>query len=261
MALTGANVFLIGPGYIGREVIDRLLEHGYKVTTLVRRKEAVQELEKDGIKTVMGTIDDAAIITEQTIKSDIVIHTATADHLESVEAVIAGIEKRASKGLFTIYIHTSGCSFLSDDSNGEYKSDMIYSDKKPDDLDARPDSASHRLIDLAIIKARQRLGKQAKIFIMLPPMIYGVTQHGRLSIQIITMARFAIKHKYAGYAGKGKSVWGLIHVKDLSHGYLTMLQWLENSPPDAALEHPYFFCENGEEISVSKSLCTPSSRL
>jgi nucleoside-diphosphate-sugar epimerase len=250
MASKGKNVFLIGPGYIGREVIDRLLENEYKVTTLVRRKDAVQELENAGVKTIMGTIDDPAIITEHSAKSDIVFHTATADHIASVEAVIAGIDQRASKGLFTIYIHTSGCSFLSDESNGEYKSDMIYSDKKPEDMDARPDSASHRMIDLAIIKARQRLGTKAKIFIMLPPLIYGATQHGRLSIQAITMARFAMKHKYAGYAGKGKSVWCPIHVKDLSYGYLTMLQWLENSPTEAALEHPYFFCENDEEISV-----------
>jgi hypothetical protein len=250
MASSGKEVFLIGPGYIGREVVDRLLENGYKVTTLVRRKEAAQELEKDGVKTVMGTIDDANIITEQTNKSDIVIHTATADHIESVEAVIVGIDQRAGNNLHTIYIHTSGCSFLSDDSNGEYKSDMIYSDKKPEDMDARPDSASHRSIDLAIIKARQRLGKNAKMFIMLPPLIYGATQHGRLSIQVITMARFTIKHKYAGYAGKGKSVWGLIHVKDLSYGYMTMLQWLETCSSEVALEHPYFFCESGEEISV-----------
>jgi nucleoside-diphosphate-sugar epimerase len=250
MASNDANVFLIGPGYIGRELIDRLLENAYKVTTLVRRKEAIQELEKDGIETVMGTIDDASLITKQTIKSDIVFHTATSDHIESVKAVIAGIEQRAEKGLSTIFIHTSGCSFLSDNSNGEYMSNIIYSDKRPDDMDALPDSASHRLIDLAIIKARQRLGRQAKMFIMLPPLIYGATQHGRLSVQAITMARFAIKHKYAGYVGKGKSVWALIHVKDLSYGYLTMLQWLERSPPDIALEHPYFFCENGEEISV-----------
>ncbi|KAH7066710.1 hypothetical protein BKA63DRAFT_571119 [Paraphoma chrysanthemicola] len=69
-------------------------------------------------------------------------------------------------------------------------------------MDARPDSSSHHMIDLAIIKARQRLGTKAKIFIMLPPLIYGATQHGRLSIHIITIARFAIKHKYAGYWSK-----------------------------------------------------------
>jgi nucleoside-diphosphate-sugar epimerase len=260
MTSDGTNVFLIGPGYIGREVIDRLLENGYTVTTLVRRKEAVQELEEAGVKTVMGTIDDAAIITDYTAKSDIVFHIATADHLDSVNAVIAGIDQRASQGLFTTFIHTSGCGTLSDDSNGEYVSNKIYSDKKPEDIDTLPDSAPHRNVDLAIIRARNRLGDKAKIFIMLPPLIYGATQHGRLSIQVITMAHFALKHGYAGYAGKGKAVWCPIHVKDLSYGYWTMLQWLEKSPPEVALEHPYFFCENGTEISVRQFPTTDSPR-
>lgn len=249
MSGSGLNVFLIGPGYIGREVIDRLLESEYRVTALVRRESAGKELEKDGISFVLGSLESADIITQQTAASDIVIHTATADDLASVNAVISGIDQRAAKNKHTIYIHTSGCSFLSDDSNGEYKSDMVYSDKRPEDLDARPDSASHRGIDLAIIQARQRLGLKAKLFIMLPPLIYGVTKHQRLSIQITTMARFALKHQYAGHVGKGKSAWGLVHVSDLARGYRTMLDWLVTSPPEAALSHPYFFCENGKEIT------------
>jgi nucleoside-diphosphate-sugar epimerase len=249
MSKPGKSVFLIGPGYIGLEVLDRLLENGYDVTALVRREEAAQDLKKRGAKSVMGTIADKDIITKQSALSDIVIHTATADDMPSVEAVIDGIDQRAKQDKFTIYIHTSGCSFLSDDSEGAYKSDQIYSDKKPADMDARPDSSSHREIDLAIIKARNRLGQKAKLFIMLPPLIYGATKNDRLSIQVITLARFALKHKYAGHVGKGKAEWGTIHVSDLSHGYLTMLKWLESSPPEAALEHPYFFCENGEEIS------------
>lgn len=249
MSIPGRKVFLIGPGYIGREVIDCLLESEDHVTALVRRESAGKELEKDGISFVLGSLEDAEIITKQTAASDIVIHTATADDLGSVNAVISGIDQRASENKHTIYIHTSGCSFLSDDINGEYKSDMVYSDKSPEDMDARPDSASHRSIDLAIIRARQRLGVKAKLFIMLPPLIYGVTRHQRLSIQITTMARFALKHKYAGYVGKGKSAWGLVHVADLARGYRTMLDWLVTSPPETALSHPYFFCENGMEIT------------
>jgi nucleoside-diphosphate-sugar epimerase len=253
MSIPGKNVFLIGPGYIGLEIIDRLLGNGYNVTAMTRREDAAKALKQSGVTPVMGSLEDTATITSNAAANDIVIHSATADDLPSVEAVIAGIDQRADEGEQTIYIHTSGCSFLSDDSNGEYKTDMIYSDKHPEDMDARPDSASHRGIDLAIIAARRRLGTKAKIFIMLPPLIYGATKHNRLSIQMITMARFAMKHKYAGYAGKGKSVWRPIHVADLSRGYLTMLQWLERSPEDVALEHPYFFCENGTEISWSEA--------
>ncbi|KAH0151627.1 NAD dependent epimerase/dehydratase family protein, partial [Aureobasidium melanogenum] len=213
MSESSKKVFLIGPGYIGLEVMDRLLEAGYPVTTLVRRKEAAEELKhKENVEVVMGTIDDLDLITKQTAAHDIVIHTATADHLPSVQAVIKGIEQRAAQDKQTFYIHTSGCSFLSDDSHGSYGSDKIYKDTNPADLDARPDTASHREIDLAILAARNKLGRKAKLFIILPPLIYGASSYGKLSIQVITMARFALKHKYAGYVGGGKGIWGLVHV-------------------------------------------------
>ncbi|KAI5272091.1 NAD(P)-binding protein [Aureobasidium subglaciale] len=191
------------PGYIGLEVLDRLLEKDYDVTTLVRRQEAADELKQKNVKVVMGTIDDLDLITQQTASHDVVIHTATADHLPSVQAVVKGIKQRAADDKHTFYIHTSGCSFLSDDSHGKFSSDKIYTDTNPADLDARPDTSSHRGIDLAILEARNKLGTKAKLFIMLPPLIYGASSHGKLSIQVITMARFALKHKYAGYVGGG----------------------------------------------------------
>lgn len=250
MSTANKTVFLIGPGYIGRAVADLLSEHGYSVTTLVRREAAAKELANDGIKAVFGDLDDKEVIQKQAEASDVVIHTATADHLPSVEAVLDGIRRRAAHDQRTIYIHTSGASFLSDDSRSAYKSDVVYSDKKPQALDARPDSASHRSIDLAIIKARKELGTKAKVFIVLPPLIYGsIPKHGRLSIQIPTMARFALKHRYAGHVGKGQAVWSLVHVSDLARAYMTILHWLERSDDSTALEHPYFFCENGQEMS------------
>ena len=150
------DVFLIGPGLIGLEVIHRPLENGYNVNALVRRKPAAEKLENLGVKTVLGTLDDVDVIEQHSAASNIVIHTATADHLPSVEAVIRGIDRRAKEDKQTIFIHTSGCTFLSDDSNGEFKSETVYSDKDPATLDARPETSSHREIDLTIIRARQR---------------------------------------------------------------------------------------------------------
>ncbi|OAP58163.1 hypothetical protein AYL99_07253 [Fonsecaea erecta] len=250
MATSGKSVFLIGPGFIGREVLDLLLAEKYAVTTLTRRENYAAELQQSGAKTVLGSLDDRDTIIKQTVASDIVIHTATADHLPSVEAVIAGIEERAGQGKQTIFIHTSGTSLLSDDAKGEYKSDKIFYDDKPEDIDALPDSASHRLIDLAIVRGRQRLGNKAKMVIMIPPLIYGANpKYKRLSIQLPTLTRFALKHGYAGYVGKGASVWSEIHVVDLARGYLTLLHWLEQTDASKVLENPYFFCENGREFA------------
>jgi saccharopine dehydrogenase-like NADP-dependent oxidoreductase len=44
-----SQVFVVGPGYVGREIIDLLLAEGkYEITTLVRRQDAAKEFEKDG---------------------------------------------------------------------------------------------------------------------------------------------------------------------------------------------------------------------
>lgn len=243
------SVFLLGPGFIGLEILGELLRAGYQVTTLVRRQEARAGLEKLGSKTVHGSLDDGDIIRNAAAAADIVIHSASADHKPSVVSILEGIGERAKAGKSSIYIHTSGCSVLTDDSNGEYVSEKIYEDDKPETVDSVADDAPHRAIDLAILKRRGELGAKAKISLVFPPVIYGVGKDNRLSIQIPTMARFALKHGFAGYVGKGKSVWGQIHVSDLARGYLTILHYMESTSGEKVLENPYFFIENGDEYS------------
>lgn len=244
------KVFLIGPGLIGADLLELLVEDGYEVTTMVRREEHAAQVKEIGAKVIMGNLDDKDIIQKHTAGSPIVIHAATADHLPSVEAVIDGIRERANKGQETIFIHTSGTSELVDNSKGMYKSDKIYSDERPEEVDAVPDSAPHREIDLAILAARKELGTKAKIIIILPPLVYGVGKRiKRLSIQLPTMTRFALKHGWAPVIGKGLSIRCTIHVQDLVRGYMIILHWMEQSSAEEVLRNPYFFCESGEEMA------------
>jgi nucleoside-diphosphate-sugar epimerase len=180
----------------------------------------------------------------------ITVHTATADHLPSVLAVLDGIKTRAASGKSTIYIHTSGTSILDDNSNGSIASSTIYTDTDPAAINALPDTAMHRNIDLAILSAQQSLGEKAKIAVMIPPLIYGINPlHKRLSIQVPTLARFALKHGFSGHIGPGLSVESQIHVLDLARGYIVLLHHMESSPLSTFLANPYFFCENGQEYS------------
>jgi nucleoside-diphosphate-sugar epimerase len=244
------SVFLIGPGFIGGELLDHLLEENYAVTALVRRRCAVAEFAKLGVKAVIGTLDEGRLIRGQVAASDIVFHVATSDHLLSVQSVLDGIRTRAEQGLMTYYIHTSGTSLLADKAAGRYIDNVIYDDERPSQIDTVRLDAPHRQIDLEIVGARQALAKFAKIAIMIPPVIYGVsTREKRLSIQLPTHIRYSLKHGYAGQVGSGLSVWGYIHVKDLARGYMTLLHWMERSSTEEVLENPYFFCENGEELS------------
>ncbi|ESZ94112.1 NAD dependent epimerase/dehydratase family protein [Sclerotinia borealis F-4128] len=244
----GNQIFLIGPGFIGGEVLDILLQESYEITVLVRRQAAAEELEKLGVKTVKGSLADSEIIARQAFLSDIVIHTATADDLVSVEAVIQGITRRVENGSTAIYIHTSGAGLLGDNSEGSFESQNIFEDDKPEEIDAVSDEAQHRKIDLAIVNASRSLGPKAKLAIMIPPLIYGVSsREKRLSIQLPTLIRFAIKHGYSGHIGNGLSKWSQVHVRDLARGYVTLLHSLQNNQMD--VQNPYFFCSNGKDLS------------
>lgn len=177
---TGKRVFVVGPGFVGWNVLDLLISEGYTVTGLVRRKEHADGIKASGATAVMGDIGDKGLITEQTLEHDIVLHTATADHLPSAEAILEGIRQRAEKGQMTIYIHTSGTSVLDDGAKGQRKSDKVYHDNVKEEIDDVPDDAPHRQIDLAIVKAQEVLGEKAKVSIIIPPLIYGCECTGGL---------------------------------------------------------------------------------
>lgn len=139
---------------------------------------------------------------------------------------------------------------LGDSSNGALTNSKIYTDSTPDDINALPDSALHRNVDLAILGATKELGEKAKIAIMIPPEIYGINKaHKRQSIRIPTLVRFALKNGFAGHVGNGHAVESQIHVLDLARGYIVLLHHMERSPPAEFVQNPYFFCENGKEFS------------
>ena len=245
------KVFLIGPGLIGADLLELLIADGYDVTTMVRRDLHANQLREFGAKVVFGTLDDKELITKLTAEVPIVIHAATADHLPSVEAVLDGIRERADRGESTIFIHTSGTSELVDNSKGMYASEKIYTDKDPEDIDTNvPDTAPHREIDLAILKGRKEIGTKAKMIIILPPLVYGVGNRiKRLTIQLPTMTRFAVKHGYAPVIGEGLSIRCNIHVQDLVRAYMVILHWMETADASSVLENPYFFCDSGTEMT------------
>lgn len=170
---SGKKIFIVGPGFIGWNILDVLIEQGYSVTGLVRRDAHAEGIKKTGAAVVMGSLDDKELITKETVDHDIVFHTATSDHGPSAVAILDGIKERASKGLSTIYIHTSGTSVLDDDANGGHNSDKVYHDDGREEVDSLPESAPHRQIDLTIVRAQEEIGAKAKIAIMMPPLIYG----------------------------------------------------------------------------------------
>ena len=53
---TGRKVFIVGPGFIGWNVLDLLIAEGYSVTGLVRRKEHGDGIRASGGSIIMGDL-------------------------------------------------------------------------------------------------------------------------------------------------------------------------------------------------------------
>ena len=154
-------------------LIDQLLEADYAVTALVRRPAHAEELAALGVSTLMGSLDDLDLIRTQASRSDVVFHTASADHAPSAMAILESVQQRAERGQQAIYIHNSGGGVLNDDAAGRFKSEKVFKDDCRDDMDTVPDSNPHRDVGMAIVSRQKEIGIGAKIAIMIAPLIYG----------------------------------------------------------------------------------------
>lgn len=244
------KTLLVGAGYIGQNVLDELLAAKYPVTVFVRRPEQASVFESQGAQTVLGTLSDLELLTIESSKHEIIINTASCDDLPSVEAILAGVRRRADAGQPVTYLHTSGTGALCDESYGMYQGEVVYRDDEPADIHAIPIESMHRHVDIPIVAAAQELGDKAKIAILLPPLAYGVhPTHKRHSMAMPALTRFALKHGFAGQVGKGVNLWSVVHVRDLGRAYVTVLGDLERSTPAKILNNPFYFAENGTEVS------------
>lgn len=73
------RIFFTGAtGYIGGAVLQRLLQDGtFEITALVRNADKAKKLNELGIKTVVGSLDDAEKIVAASAAADIVFNTAS----------------------------------------------------------------------------------------------------------------------------------------------------------------------------------------
>ena len=169
------SAFVLGAGFIGMSVIDELLQADYQVTALVRRQAHADQLQAIGVSTLIGDLEDSDLIAGQSSISDVVIHTATADHIPSAETILRGVQQRVEKGQQAVYIHNSGAGVLSDGAAGRYKTEKVFKDGTRHDVDSVPDTNPHRNVDNFIVSRQKEIGSGAKIAIMIPPLIYGCT--------------------------------------------------------------------------------------
>ncbi len=224
------TIFLTGAtGYIGGSVAARLLDAGHQVRGLVRSPENAALLAERGIEPVMGSLDDIDLLTDEARAADGVINTASADHAESVRALIEGL-MGSSKPL----IHTSGSSVIGDDARGNHRSELVFDEDTP--LVVSPTKQPRRAIDLSVIDAARSGVRSA---VICPSNIYGIGRGiNPNSVQIPFLATNAREQGVVQIVGAGLNVWSNVHIDDVSDLYLLVLS---KAPAGS-----FYFAESGE---------------
>ena len=224
------NVFVTGAGgYIGGSVAMALLAAGHRVRGLARSAASAERLAKIGIDPVLGTLDDADVLTRAARAADGVINAASADHVGAVRALIAGLEG-SSKPL----LHTSGSSVIGDDARGNRASEAVFDEDTP--LLVNPGKQARRELDLTVLGAAKSGIRSA---VICPSLIYGVGRGlNPSSVQIPFLAANARDKGVVQIVGRGLNVWSNVHIDDVVDLYLLALT---KAPAGA-----FYFAENGE---------------
>lgn len=228
------TIFITGAtGYIGGSVAHKLVSIGYHVRGLVRSKDKADLLSQLGIEPVMGDLDNTDLLTHQAKLADGVINAASADHAESVQALIQGLAG-SSKPM----IHTSGSSIVGDDVRGSRRTESIFDEDTP--LVVQKLKQPRRNIDLMVIGSA---ASDVRSAVICPSLVYGVGRGlNPKSIQIPFLAENARKQGVVQIVGAGHNVWSNVHVDDVVDLYVLALA---KAPAGA-----FYFAENGEASFV-----------
>ncbi|QEL01020.1 NAD-dependent epimerase/dehydratase family protein [Olivibacter sp. LS-1] len=237
------KIFITGAtGYIGGSIAKLLVDKGYKVSGLVRKESDTEKLKELGINPVLGTLQDAPLLREESKKADAIIHAADADDPYVIDTFL-----QALKGTDKTFIHTSGSSILGNKENGE-KSNFIYTEDIP--LDARFEKVHRVIINNHIIKSAQQ---RIRSIVIVPTMIYGEGLGlKKESIQIPMLLKLSKERGAGVHIESGENIWSNVHIEDLAELYLKVLE--------KAKAGSYFYAENGESslrdiaLSISKRI-------
>jgi nucleoside-diphosphate-sugar epimerase len=224
------TIFITGAsGYIGGSVAQKLIKTGLRVRGLVRTQENADALSILGVEPVVGDLNDADLLILEAKQADGVINAASADHSESVQALIKGLE-----GSSKPFIHTSGSSIVGDDVRGSRRTDSIFDEFTP--LVVQKLKQPRRDIDLMVLGTAEN---DVRSIVICPSLVYGVGRGlNPQSIQIPFLTENAQKQGVVQIVGAGLNVWSNIHIDDLVDLYVLALS---KAPAGS-----FYFAENGE---------------
>jgi len=236
------KIFCTGAsGYIGGSVAAHLIAAGHQVTGLVRSQDKADAVRAQGIEPVLGTLDDAAVLSQAAKAADVVVNAASADHKG---AVVALLDALAGSG--KVFIHTSGSSIVGTPARGE-RSDAVFDEDTP--FTPSPARAARVALNEFI---PSYLDKGCRPVTICPSLIYGAGHGAKAdSVQVPYLVNLARKRGNAAHAGPGENIWSDVHIDDLVTLYALAI---EKAPAGS-----FYFVENGEHSM--RELCEAINRM
>ncbi len=219
--LTGAN------GFIGGAAASALVAGGHSVRGLVRDRAKADAVKAHGIEPVIGSLDDAALLQAEAVKSEGVVNAANSGHRGAVEALIAGLA-----GSGKPLIHSSGTSIIADKAMGE-PSDRIFHEDTP--IAPEPERVARVAIDRLVLDA-----SGIRSVVLCNSMIYGhALGPPAQSVQIPALVQQAKISGVVRYIGRGLNRWSNVHIADVAALYALAIV----KAPAAS----FIYVESGEE--------------
>ncbi|PFH46826.1 hypothetical protein AMATHDRAFT_43342 [Amanita thiersii Skay4041] len=260
------TLFLLGAtGYLGSQFLI-CLARAYPrtevaVVALVRgatpeRERGLKELYRN-LRVVEGTLGDVDIVKVEAERAGWVVNVASADNIECVEAILAGLEVYAAAvankpGIGPpVYIHISGLGMTSDNCRGKFvEMDKVraYNDVGFR-LDMCPEGNTHVPCNARIVQAGSK--GRIRTMILFPAWVYGVGE-GMQKITVVIRLFFQLFKQcgFAGTWGPGLNRMGTVHVKDTAEAMLTVFRAAVEGTADEGEEGLYFVVSDEPVINM-----------
>lgn len=207
-----------GTGFIGKRVVQRLIERGYDATCLVRSLEKASDLRALGATIVQGDITDRETMRQEMTGADVVFHMAgwhqvglppsAADRMERIN--VGGTENVLSLAVelgIPRIIYSSTTAVLGD-THGVLVDETHQRESPFDSAYDRTKYQAHQV-------AERYIAHGAPVIIVMPSDVYGASDHSLTG----TYVRLLLQRMLPVLPGADTG-WCFVHVDDVAEGHI-----------------------------------------